>query len=201
MSTKSRIGLPLVAVIVLGAFAAVEYPEETNDAISTVVDLFAEPEGVEVPPPFSDRVRTCTAAQIVNDRRCGDDKVLPIDAKKMPYIARNIHLHWQARPDTAALTKASYKEKENYRASGCASFVRTVDPPERGKKGSCDEFPFKSTEQGGAGARIEQVPRREQDIQGGVVGGFYRTHKMVDGDGYIVVIVNTASIAPGPYKG
>ncbi|WP_189255448.1 NucA/NucB deoxyribonuclease domain-containing protein [Lentzea flava] len=200
---KSKIGVPLVLLIVAGLYSAVEYPEETSNAIETIKELLPDdaPVGMEVPPPYNDRYKTCTAAQVVNDKRCGDDKVLPIDAKKMPHIARNISLHWKQHPQTAALTKASYKQAQNYKDSGCATFVRTVDPPERGKKGSCDEFPFKSTEEGGAGSRIEEVPRREQDIQGGVIGGFYSTHKMVDGDKYVVVLVNTASIAPGPYKG
>jgi Deoxyribonuclease NucA/NucB len=37
---------------------------------------------------------------------------------------------------------------------------------------SCDEYPYASTAQGGAGASIAPVPVREQRIQGAQLGGF-----------------------------
>jgi hypothetical protein len=39
---------------------------------------------------------------------------------------------------------------------------------------SCDEYPYASTAQGGAGASTAPVPIREQRVQGGELGGFYR---------------------------
>lgn len=41
-------------------------------------------------------VKECTADQLLADKRCGDAKVLIIDAAKMPFIARNIKLAWSS---------------------------------------------------------------------------------------------------------
>ncbi|SDC20711.1 NucA/NucB deoxyribonuclease domain-containing protein [Actinokineospora iranica] len=201
MSTRTKGGILLPILLVVGGYFVVT----ETDLGSKIGDIFAspggEPQGVAVPPEFHGRVKSCTAVQLAADKRCGDDKVLPIDAAKMPYIARNITLAWESRPETAALTKASYKERQNYRASGCGRFARTIRSDDPKKAGSCDEFPFKSTEEGGTGSRIEEVPTGEQNIQGGTISSFYQKHKMVDGDKYLVVIINPASIATGPYEG
>ena len=52
--------------------------------------------------------------------------------------------------------------------------------------GSCDEYPFASTYQGGAGAAIKGVPRSEQNKQGGFIGGFYRRFSLNDNDPFKV---------------
>jgi Deoxyribonuclease NucA/NucB len=61
----------------------------------------------------------------------------------------------------------------------------------RGWRGpdSCDEYPFASTAEGGPGkASIAGVPLREQRIQGGDLAGFYRRHRVGNGDRFVVVV-------------
>jgi hypothetical protein len=66
---------------------------------------------------------------------------------------------------------------------------RILRPP--GK--SCDEYPFASTHEGGLhlpkGYRgIAMVPRWEQDVQGGTLGAFYATYRVIDNDAFWVEI-------------
>jgi Deoxyribonuclease NucA/NucB len=61
----------------------------------------------------------------------------------------------------------------------------------RGWRGpsSCDEYPFASTAEGGPGkASIAGVPLREQRRQGGDLAGFYRRHRIGNGDAFVVVV-------------
>ncbi len=64
----------------------------------------------------------------------------------------------------------------------------------RGKKApssdmSLDEYPFASTEEGGKGAQVKPVPRKEQNIQGGEISGFYKKHDIKDGDRFKVTVI------------
>jgi len=59
---------------------------------------------------------------------------------------------------------------------------------------SCDEYPFASTYQGGAGASTMPVPGWEQSVQGGVNSSFYQGNNnqlrpLVNGDIFAVVVV------------
>lgn len=54
---------------------------------------------------------------------------------------------------------------------------------------SLDEFPFASSQQGGAGARVVQVPRTEQNIQGGMLSSFYQRYGITHGDPFNVIVV------------
>ena len=55
---------------------------------------------------------------------------------------------------------------------------------------SYDEYPYASTVQGGAGSRVQLVPVREQNVQGGQLRGLYSTMK--PGESFIVVPVPKA---------
>jgi hypothetical protein len=65
------------------------------------------------------------------------------------------------------------------RAAACRGFCGPESP---------DEYPFASTYQGGAGARVASVPLWEQRIQGGVMSRFYATHGIGDGDPFRVIV-------------
>jgi hypothetical protein len=54
--------------------------------------------------------------------------------------------------------------------------------------GSPDEYPFASTHEGGAGARVQGVPLKEQRIQGGVLSRFYAKYGIGDGDRFRVIV-------------
>src|ERR1044072_7889948 len=102
----------------------------------------------------------------------------------MPFIARNISLAWGEGKDFI-LTRSAEPRKKNYDAA-CGSF----EPQHR--DGSCDEYPFATTVQGGTGARTEEVPAREQRCQGGTIRQAYRG--IGQGDDFLVVISNPGMV-------
>ncbi|CAB4000889.1 Hypothetical predicted protein [Paramuricea clavata] len=53
---------------------------------------------------------------------------------------------------------------------------------------NCDEYPFASSKEGGKGAEIMLVPAVENSQQGGLLGGFYRSQGIKDGDCYNVKV-------------
>ncbi|MEX1365614.1 MAG: PAAR-like domain-containing protein [Nannocystaceae bacterium] len=79
------------------------------------------------------------------------------------------------------------------RQEGKSVIRRTRRAALKGKKKggagtSLDEFPFASCKQGGKGASVEPIPKKQQCQQGGKMSGFYRKHNIKDGDSFIVRI-------------
>ncbi len=74
------------------------------------------------------------------------------------------------------------------RLASCGAFKPTIP------QGSCDEYPFASTEEGAArpGAllgvdfSVREVPLSQNRSQGGVLGRFYRRNRVLDGDSFWV---------------
>lgn len=124
----------------------------------------------------------------------GCQKFVAIDASKMPFIARNISSAWaQGRP--VNLTKANPAQVAANRKVVCLpSFPRPHG-------GQCDEYPFASSVEGGAGAQQQEVPGRENACQGGTIRAAYRREGIADGERYVVIIFHTEDIAPGPFTG
>jgi hypothetical protein len=58
-----------------------------------------------------------------------------------------------------------------------------------GKTKSLDEFPFASSKEGGKGANVKAISRKEQNKQGGKMSGFYKKHKIKNNTEFIVRIV------------
>ncbi|HEY0603730.1 MAG TPA: RHS repeat-associated core domain-containing protein, partial [Herpetosiphonaceae bacterium] len=54
---------------------------------------------------------------------------------------------------------------------------------------TCDEYPFASTQQGGAGASTRGVPGSETSPQGGLLSGFYSSNGMKAGDLFAVIVI------------
>lgn len=116
---------------------------------------------------------------------------------KLPAIADNIRRiqnngpgHY-GRPGSGhplhRLTNETQQEK-NYRAV-CGR--RVVGPPPKGK--SCDEYPFRSTYEGGtalskANRGWAWVPAGEQSRQGGYIKGFYYANRVLDHDAFYVKV-------------
>jgi hypothetical protein len=131
----------------------------------------------------------CAPASILADRRCGDLRILVVDATKMPFIARNTKLAWESgRP--AVLTMNRGKIKPNRGVACPKSFPTPHD-------GQCDEYPMASTEEGGDRARTEEVPARENQCQGGSYGAQYPPN----GQRFLVVIGRPDLVASGPFTG
>lgn len=196
--TKSGLLLPLLAVVGLVAYFGLD------TVTNTVGDLFgdvtsADPVIIEdngyqllVGSDGEGKVRQCTTQVALTTRQCGDLKIVVIDAAKMPFISRNIQLAW-SDGIPSVLTRNSAKQAAN-RAAACGKFV-----PKYG--GSCDEFSFATTDEGGSGARTEEVPLREQRCQGGAVTGGYAKAGVGQGDNFLVVISNPGKIAVKPFTG
>jgi RHS repeat-associated protein len=53
-----------------------------------------------------------------------------------------------------------------------------------------DEYPYASTQEGGAGAYTAFVPRSEQGVQGATIGNFYRQFSIQPGDQFRVVVID-----------
>jgi Deoxyribonuclease NucA/NucB len=85
------------------------------------------------------------------------------------------------------LTNTAQQEK-NYRAV-CGRSV--VGPPPKGK--SCDEYPFKSTYEGGTALSKSNrgwawVPAGQQGSQGGLIKGFYYSNRVLNHDAFYVKV-------------
>jgi hypothetical protein len=82
----------------------------------------------------------------------------------------------QARGYPSVLSRTTDQRRiDRNRREACRGFV--PQPPIRV---SCDEYPFASTYEGGAGASIRGVPLLEQWIQGGILSTFYRINSVLD---------------------
>jgi hypothetical protein len=112
-----------------------------------------------------------------------------VDAARMPFIARNTKLGWEdGQPGILTMNRG--KQVTNRAAACPRSFPRLHG-------GSCDEFPMAPTDEGGAGARAEEVPVRENSCQGGSYGKQYPQ----DGARFLVVISNPDLIAVEAFTG
>jgi hypothetical protein len=207
MSTRTRSGLllPLAAVVGLVAVFGVDPLVDVVDDVlgsvtghETVVIGTGDATAMVVSDVAPD-LESCTVTQIIDTKRCGGLKILVIDAAKMPYIARNIQLAWGDRRGYLLHRAAPENRRANYQASCGPRSGFVVRYP---GTGSCDEFEFASTAEGGAGARTEEVPVREQNCQGATIkNAYYTTPGIAIGEEFLVVITNPVSIAIGPFAG
>ncbi|WP_158840541.1 NucA/NucB deoxyribonuclease domain-containing protein [Saccharothrix deserti] len=189
----------LLPVLVLGAVVILFGPtllDNVQDAVSELGSS-VEPSYV-VAPAVKPRTDRCTADQLLKERQCDDLKVVLLSAEKMPYITRNIQLAW-AEGKPAILHKDAPGTDQTKRNTVCGSGVFTKTFPD----GSCDEYAFASTVEGGSFAtvRTEEVPLREQNCQGGTLRQEYRRANIAQGDAFIVVITNPGKIATSAYAG
>ena len=83
------------------------------------------------------------------------------------------------------LTYDSDKKNQGKRRREALKFYKGTS----GKSESLDEYPYASTKEGGAGATVGSVPREEQSIQGGQLGGLILAKKMETGDQFFVIPV------------
>jgi len=72
---------------------------------------------------------------------------------------------------------------------GCCANVKKVSGSYNGEKTSCDEFPFRSTAEGGTGAWISCVVAWENNAQGHYLGSWY-SENVKPGDQFIVRVTN-----------
>jgi hypothetical protein len=130
----------------------------------------------------------CDPATILAEKSCGGLRVLVVDASRIPFIARNTKLAWESGLP-AILTMDRSSQIDN-RKLACGTFK-----PRYG--GQCDEYPMASTAEGGADARTEEVPGRENGCQ----GGLYVRRYPSDGEQFLVIISHPDLIASGSFTG
>ena len=196
MASRTRGGLVVVALVALaGAYFAPKLFDKLGSMVSDVtgandaVTVGAGDSAIMVAADASPKVAPCDPAQILHERECAGLHILVVDATRMPFIARNTKLAWESgRP--AVLTMNRPKQDAN-RAIACP---RTFPTPHDGQ---CDEYPLASTNEGGRGARTEEVPKRENRCQGGSNVRQYPR----DGEKFLVIISHPDLIAPGPFAG
>jgi hypothetical protein len=104
--------------------------------------------------------------------------VFVVSTKRTPAIAAHIRAA-QAAGKPAILHRISPIPRDR-RPGACRGW--------RGP-GSCDEYPFASTYEGGPGrSSIAGVPAKEQATQGGDLIGFYTRNRIGNGDAFVVVV-------------
>jgi hypothetical protein len=99
---------------------------------------------------------------------------------KVPNIAAHIAKAQAAgKPSTLTYLGPNSPQKNKNRAAACGSFKASAAEIAAGNT-SCDEYPFATTSEGGAGASVAAVPTLEQSSQGGTLSGFYSSLKAGD---------------------
>lgn len=197
LQVATKTGLGIVPILVIGGAVVLLGPQLVPGFPDLLGDLIADTAvAYQVAPGAKPKADKCTADQLLKQRQCDDLKVVLIDAAKMPFIAQNISLAWvEGKPFT--LHKGAPGSDAGRRAAVCGNFKASY------AKGSCDEYAFASTAEGGvvANVRIMEVPLREQNCQGGTLRQEYRRAGIVEGTAFTVIITNPEKIATVPYTG
>jgi hypothetical protein len=98
----------------------------------------------------------------------------------MPNVCANMRNAIRlGKPRRLTRTTNRSQIRRNRRNSGCRRLGRRAGY-------NCDEYPFASSFQGGAGAVVRLVPIRENSIQGGILAAFYIRHRIGHGGCYRV---------------
>ncbi|KAL3836380.1 hypothetical protein ACJMK2_021813 [Sinanodonta woodiana] len=101
---------------------------------------------------------------------------LDFNCTNMPRVCQNIR-NAIASGKTRSLQRITDKNQiKKNRQAACGKVTCTAP------NNSCDEYPFASTSQGGAGATTMCVPLSENNSQGGQLAGFYRKNNVKDKD-------------------
>lgn len=115
---------------------------------------------------------------------------------RLPQIAANIGRIQQSggygvpgNPDKALHRETNPAQQGRNRYKACNIFI--TGPRPAGK--SCDEYPFATTKEGGKtlpdGAHgWDWVPEDQQDSQGGLITGFHKQNRNLDGDPFYVQV-------------
>jgi hypothetical protein len=104
-----------------------------------------------------------------------------VSASRYPDIAKFDRAEIAKHPSWSTLTRVSPAQAAKNRGVACKGFKA---PP--GK--SCDEYPYASTSQGGAGAARLAVNEKENDSQGGNLVGFYNANRLFYGEKFNVKV-------------
>jgi hypothetical protein len=104
-----------------------------------------------------------------------------VSASRYPDIAKFDKAEIAKHPSWSTLTRVSPARAAKNRGVACKGFVAA-----KGK--SCDEYPYASTSQGGAGAARTAVNAKENSSQGGNLVGFYNANRLFYGEKFNVKV-------------
>ncbi|KAE8214488.1 hypothetical protein CF327_g2117 [Tilletia walkeri] len=114
------------------------------------------------------------------------------DCTKVPNICSNdcYAIGCAGKPTTLHRDSADATAHRN--ANACRSPNRCSGNPT--DSNSCDEYPFASSAEGGAGAVTRCVPSHENSVQGGTLSSFYTNNAIKDGGVYNVGFSNSGGL-------
>ena len=127
---------------------------------------------------ITDRIQNCVNAAVT--------PTVSFSSTTVPHIVSNISTAFgEGHP--RILTKNETTAANANRDVVCPqSQIRRLEllgsPPEGMVNPSCDEYPFASSEEGGANARVQWVPLRENSSQGGMLSSFYTNNQVATGE-------------------
>jgi len=120
-------------------------------------------------------------------------QVITFDGVNLPCITYNIATA-QNGGQPANLTRTTNGQQiQQNRQQSCgpaAATVAQLNQQHGAVVFSCDEYPFASSNEGGAGAQVMIVPLIENNIQGGQLAGFYNQNNIGNGGAYGVATQN-----------
>lgn len=120
------------------------------------------------------------ADAIVNE--CDGCQGLPVvtfSRSRVPKIVQNIEAGFSANKKRKLHRITDDRAIAANRRAACGS-------AECGSGESCDEYPFASSQEGGAGAVRLCVPERQNNSQGGTLSAFYQRESIGNNDEYCV---------------
>ncbi|KAL3836341.1 hypothetical protein ACJMK2_021808 [Sinanodonta woodiana] len=101
---------------------------------------------------------------------------LVFDCTNMPNVCQNIRNAINSGKTRSLQRITDQNQIKKNRQAACGKVTCTAP------NNSCDEYPFASTSQGGAGATTKCVPLSENNSQGGQLAGFYKKNNIGDKD-------------------
>jgi hypothetical protein len=129
-------------------------------------------------------------------------QVINFDGANFPCISYNI-ASAQAAGATANLNRttnaATIAANRTAACGGAAADVTALNNAGGpGTPASCDEYPFASSTQGGAGAQALIVPAFENQAQGGALAQFYQNNNIANNGAYTVTTSNVPAVGANP---
>ena len=113
-----------------------------------------------------------------------DLPTLTFTRSETPNVANNIDAALKEGKPNVLTREGSLSQQRRNRSAALKGKRDLAIPGQT----SLDEFPFASTKEGGAGARVEAVPIKEQNIQGGKMRQFFKKNNVKDGDKFKVKV-------------
>ncbi|EPQ32217.1 uncharacterized protein PFL1_00414 [Pseudozyma flocculosa PF-1] len=117
---------------------------------------------------------------------------LTFDCAKVPNICSNDCYAIQCLGKPSTLHRDSANASTRRQQTACQSPNRCSGNPT--DSNSCDEYPYASSIEGGAGSATRCVPSAENSSQGGSLSSFYRSAGVADGDAYNVAFKGSSGL-------